>query len=95
MKPPSFVAGSIVVAAFGRELERLRTHPEVAWERAWDSAGCEMSIEAHDRLKRTAFAAYGIAHELRIKTTLPPMGAPPVDPELRAHWCDDSPCTVH
>jgi hypothetical protein len=89
-----------IVAAFGRELKRMRTHPEVAWQRAWDRAtkvGATRgaSVELQDRIKQTAFAAYGITHELRIKTTLPPMGAPPVDPELLAHWCDASPFTVH
>jgi hypothetical protein len=36
-----------------------------------------------------------MTRELRIKTTLASMGAPPVDPELRAHRCDACPFTVH
>ena len=96
MKPlPSFVADSIVVAAFGRELERLRNHPELAWQRAWWDAADASMFYRHDEIKRIAFAVYGIADELRLKSMVPPMGATPTDPEIAAHWCDTRSATEH
>jgi hypothetical protein len=95
MKLPSFVADSIVIAAFGRELERLRNHPELAWQRTWRDAADASMFYRHDAIKEIAFAVYGIADELRLKSMLPPMGAAPTDPELRAHWCDDHSATEH
>jgi hypothetical protein len=92
---PSFVADSIVIATFGRELERLRNHPELAWQRAWWDAADKSLFHRHDEIKEIAFAVYGIAGELRLKSMLPPMGAVPTDPELRAHWCDDHSPTEH
>jgi hypothetical protein len=92
---PSLVAESIVVAAFGRELEGLRNHPELAWQRAWWDAADASMFNDHDEIKRMAFTIYGIVKELRLKSMVPPMGAPPTDPELRAHWCDDHSPTEH
>jgi hypothetical protein len=95
MKPPSFVAESIVVAAFGRELERLRNHLELAWQRAWWDAADASMFYRHDEIKRIAFAVCGVADELRLKSMLPPMGATPTDPEIRAHWCEDTSPRAH
>jgi hypothetical protein len=96
MKVPSFVAENIVIKAFGRELERLRNHPELAWQRAWWSAATDASIfDKHDAIKEMAFHIYGVAKKLRLKSMLPPMGAVPTDPELQAHWCDDHSQTEH
>jgi hypothetical protein len=92
---PSFVAESIVVAAFGRELEGLRNHPELAWQIAWDLAADASMFNDHDEIKKMAFAICGVAKELRLKSMVPPMGAPSTDPELRAHWCDDHYPTEH
>jgi hypothetical protein len=68
MKLPSFVADSIVIAAFGRELERLRNHPELAWQRTWRDAADASMFYRHDAIKEIAFAVYGIADELRLKS---------------------------
>jgi hypothetical protein len=89
------LAGTVVIAAFGRELAKLRNHPEAAWQRAWDAASDASVFDEHDAIKEIAFAVYGIAKELRLKSMVPPMGAPPTDPELRAHWCDDHSPTEH
>jgi hypothetical protein len=35
-----------------------------------------------------AFYIYGVADELRLKSMLPPMGAVPTDPDIRAHWIE-------
>ena len=88
------IAGTIVVSAFGRELAKLRNHPELAWQRAWNAADASMFNE-HDEIKEIAFAVYGIADELRLKSMLPPMGATPTDPEIRAHWCEDTSPRAH
>jgi hypothetical protein len=95
MKAPSFVYENIVIKAFGRELAKLRNHPELAWQRAWWDAADASMFNDHDRIKEAAFTVYGIGRELRLKSMLPPMGAVPTDPELRAHWCDDHSATEH
>jgi hypothetical protein len=89
------VSGTIILVAFGRELGKLRNHPELAWQHAWDAAGDASIFDKHDAIKQQAFYIHGIADELRLKSMVPPMGAPPTDPELRAHWCDYYSPTEH
>jgi hypothetical protein len=84
------ITGTIIVQAFGCELKGLRNHPELAWQRAWDLTADASVFNEHDAIKEIAFAVYGVADELRLKSRLPPMGAVPTDPEIRAHWCDDT-----
>jgi hypothetical protein len=86
------LSGTIIIAAFGRELAKLRNHPELAWQRAWWDAATDASIfDKHDAIKEMAFYIYGVADEQRLRSMLPPMGAVPTDPDIRAHWIDHGP----
>jgi hypothetical protein len=92
MKVPSFVIENTIIKAFGRELAKLRRHPEYAWQLAWWGAATDDATFAkHDAIKEMAFSIYGVADELRLKSMLPPMGAIPTDPEIAAHWIDHGP----
>jgi hypothetical protein len=51
MKPR--LSGTIIIQAFGRELARLRNHPEVAWGRAWDLTADDSVLDKHDEIKES------------------------------------------
>ena len=88
------LAGTIIIQTFGRELARLRNHPELAWAKAWDLTADDSLLDTHDELKEIAFGVFGIAHKLRLKSRfLPPMGATP--PELFGQWYDPRSGTLH